>query len=291
MRRFPPFLVATLVSGALLVLAAAADVAAASPTLERIREAGRISFAYRADAAPFSFKERDGRVRGYSVELCGRVAAAIQKELGLAALKVEWIPVDAATRLEALASGEVAAECGTTTITLSRMQTVDFSLPIFVDGGSVLVRARSKIERIADLAGKRVAVIAGTTTGQALTRTLSRLGATATLVSVNSGAGGIAALMQGQADAYADDRVVLAGLRLRAADPAQLEFVDDDFAYEPYALVLPRGDADFRLAVNRALANLYRSGDIDPIFQRWLAPLGRPGPLLHAMFYLNALPE
>jgi len=289
MRRLLPCLAATLLSGVLLVLAA--DVAAASPTLDRIRQAGSISFAYRGDAAPFSFKDREGRVRGYSVELCIRVAAALQKELGLAGLKVEWIPVDAATRLDAVASGKVDAECGTTTITLTRMQTVDFSLPIFVDGGSVLVRAKSKITDIAGLKGRRVAVIPGTTTEQALTRTLSRLGATATLVPVKNGAQGIAALVQSQADAYAGDRVVLAGLKLGAPDPAQLEFVDNDFSYEPYALVLPRGDADFRLAVDRALANLYRSGDIDPIFQRWLAPLGRPGPLLHAMYFLNALPE
>ena len=52
-----------------------------------------------------------------------------------------------------------------------------------------------------------------------------------------------------------------------------------------------RDDPDFRLAVNRALADLYRSGDIDGIFQRWLGALGKPGPLLHAMFYLNTLPE
>ena len=98
-------------------------------------------------------------------------------------------------------------------------------------------------------------------------------------------------LMQGKADAYAGDRVVLAGLMLRAPDPSQLDIIRNDFSFEPYALALRRDDPDFRLAVNRALAQLYRSGDIDPIFQRWLAPLGKPGPLLHAMYYLNALPE
>jgi ABC-type amino acid transport substrate-binding protein len=288
--RFPSVSVAARVlAGAMWLLTVGAS--AASPTLERIKQTATVTFAYRDAAAPFSFADRDGKIRGYSVELCARVAAAIQKELGIATLKIEWLPVDAATRFEAITSGKADAVCGTTTMTLGRMQTVDFSLPIFVDGGSMLVRTKSKIRNVADLGGKRVAIITGTTTEQALTRVLGAAGATATLVPVGTGAEGIAMLMQGKADAYAGDRVVLAGLKLRAPDPSQLEIIGKDFSYEPYALALRRDDPDFRLAVNRALARIYRNGDIDPIFQRWLAPLGKPGPLLHAMYYLNALPE
>jgi glutamate/aspartate transport system substrate-binding protein len=288
--RFPtPATAARCLAGAALALAVVA--ADASSTLDRIKDTATVTFAYREGAAPFSFRDRDGKVRGYSVELCARVAAAIQKELGIAALKIDWLPVDAETRLDAITSGKADVVCGTTTMTLGRMQTVEFSLPIFVDGGSVLVRSKSKINEVADLKGRRVAVIAGTTTEQALTRVLSAAGATATLVPVRSGAEGMAMLMQGKSDAYAGDRVVLAALRLHAPDPSQFEFIGNDFSYEPYALALRRDDPDFRLAVNRALAAIYRSGDIDPIFQRWLAPLGKPGPLLHAMYYLNALPE
>ncbi|MEP7182903.1 MAG: amino acid ABC transporter substrate-binding protein [Betaproteobacteria bacterium] len=278
-----------LVAGAMLALTALTAVA--SPTLDRIRQRGAMTFAYRDGAAPFSFADREARIRGYSVELCVRVATAIQKELELPELKIEWLPVDATTRFDAVASGKADVECGTTTMTLSRMKTVDFSLPIFVDGGSVLVRAKSKLARLDDFKGKRIAVIAGTTTEMALARTLVRIGVRATLVQVKTSAEGMAALMQGRADGYAGDRVVLASLKLRAPDPAQLEFIGNDFSYEPYALMLRRDDPDFRLAVNRALVALYRSGDIDPIFQRWLAPLGLPGPLLHAMYYLNTLPE
>ncbi len=264
---------------------------AASPTLDRIKEKGAITFAYRDGAAPFSFKDRGGRVRGYSVEICVRAALAVQRELQLKELRIEWVPVDAATRFDAVASGKADAECGTTTITLARMKTVDFSLPIFVDGGSVLVRAKSKLLRFRDLKGKRIAVIPGTTTEQALTRALSAAEAPATLVPVKDGAEGMAQLAQNKVDGYAGDRVVLAGLRMRARVPESFEFVGEDFSFEPYALVLPRNDADFRLTVNTALAGLYRTGDIDPIFQRWLGNLGRPGTLLHSMFYLNTLPE
>jgi ABC-type amino acid transport substrate-binding protein len=273
------------------VLVGATPASAASPTLDRIKEKGAITFAYRDGAAPFSFKDREGRMRGYSVELCTRVAMAVQRELALKELKIEWLPVDAATRLDAVASGKADAECGTTTITLTRMQTVDFSLPIFVDGGGVLVHAKSKLKELANLKGKRIAVINGTTTEEALTRALKAADAPATLVPVKNGAEGMAQLTQRKVEGYAGDRVVLAGLRLRARFPEEFALLGSDFSYEPYALVLPRGDADFRLAVDRALAGLYRSGDIDPIFQRWLGNLGKPGTLLHAMFYLNTLPE
>jgi ABC-type amino acid transport substrate-binding protein len=265
-------------------------VSAASPTLDAIRASGVIKFAYRDHAAPFSFTESDGRARGYSVELCERIATELRKSLGLSALNVEWRAVDASSRIDAVAGGEVAAECGTTTMTLSRMERVDFSVPIFVDGGTVLVRD-AKLRRLADLKGRRIAVIAGTTTEQALVQELTAAGAPATLVPVKDANEGLARLQGGKVDGYAGDRIVLTMLRHRAAKGDKLGFVENDFSYEPYALVVRRDDPDFRLAVNRALVSLYRSGDIDAIFQRWFASFGRPGPLLHAMFYLNRLPD
>jgi len=264
---------------------------ATSPTLDRIKERGSIVFSYRNAAPPFSYRDREGRIKGYSVDLCLRVAALIQKELGLRELQIEWVSVEAATRLDAVATGKVDADCGTTTISLSRMEKVDFSIPIYVDGGGVLVRAKKKPTQMADLKGKRIAVISGTTTEQALTRALSSLGVQASLVQVTNSGEGMTLLDRGEVDGYAGDRVVLANLKLRAPNPNALAFVNGDFSYEPYGIAVRRDDPDFKLAVNRALVGLYRTGDIDGIFQRWLGALGRPGTLLHAMFYLNTLPE
>jgi glutamate/aspartate transport system substrate-binding protein len=267
------------------------DASAVSPTLERIRQNGTIVFSYRNAAAPFSYRDREGRIRGYSVELCTRIAGAIQKQLGISELRIEWVSVEAATRLDAIATGKADADCGTTTITLTRMETVDFSLPIYVDGGGVLVRGKKPPARLSDLKGKRIAVIGGTTTEKALLAALMSAGTSAEIVTVTNSTEGMAMLTRGQVEGYAGDRVVLANLKLRAPDPAALSFVPGDISYEPYGIVLRRDDPDFKLAVNRALVNLYRTGDIDGIFQRWLGALGRPGTLLHAMFYLNTLPE
>ena len=265
--------------------------ALAGPTLDRIKIAGTVLMGYRDDAAPFSYKDRDGRVRGYSVELCEKAAAEIGKAAGVNAIKVEWRPLSAANRIEAVANREVDLECGTTTISLARMATVDFSVPIYVDGGAVLVRNKSNLTRFDQLKGKRVAVITGTTTEQALARTLSGVGAPAIVVPIQTYAEGIALLVNGRVDGLAGDRIVLTTLRQRAPGARDTDFLPGDISYEPYALVMRRDDPDFRLAVNRALVELYRGGGIDPIFQRYFASLGRPGPMLHAMFYLNTVPQ
>ncbi|TMH07844.1 MAG: amino acid ABC transporter substrate-binding protein [Betaproteobacteria bacterium] len=274
-----------------ILLAATPTFAETSRTLDRIRADGVIHLGYRSGAAPFSFKERDGSVRGYSVELCTRVASAIQKQLRLSKLALDWTPLDAEDRLDAVAKGRVDIECGTTTISLSRMERVDFSVPIFVDGATVVGNINSKLGQLSDLTGKKIAVIPGTTTETALKGMLANLPAKAEIVPVRSGAEGVAQVIRARVDAYAGDRIVLISLRDASAERDRLQLLDSDFSYEPYALAVGRDDPDFRLAVNRALVELYRSGEIDMIFYRWLGGLGRPGPLLHSMFYLNTLPE
>ena len=120
---------------------------------------------------------------------------------------------------------------------------------------------------------------------------MNAISAPAVLVPVQNAAEGMAMLSARKVDGYAADRTVLAYLKLRSRNPKDFAFVAGDFSYEPFGLPMRRDDPDFRLAVNRALANLYRTGDIDEIFQRWLGALGKPGPLLHSMFYLSTLPE
>ncbi len=265
---------------------------AASPTLDRIKSSGTITFGYRDGSAPFSAKQRNGQVRGYSIELCEKIAAAVGRAVGVPNLKVVWKPVDNEARIADVAAHKIDAECGTTTITLSRMERVDFSVPIFVDGATALVRGgRDAPTSVAGLAGRKIAVMTSTTTEPALRKALSIAGVDAVIVPVKDGAEGLAALLSGKVDAYASDRMLLAKLKIDEPKAAELAFLDTDFSYEPYGIVLPRDDADFRLLVNRTLIGTFKSGEIDPIFIRWLGPYGKPGALLNAMFYLNSLPE
>ena len=270
----------------------AGQAQAASPTLDRIKATGTITFGYRDAAAPFSARQRNGAVRGYSVELCEKVAAAVGRALNLPNLKVVWKPVDSATRITDVVERKIDAECGSTTIALSRMERVDFSLPIFVDGASALVKAgRDAPTSISGLAGKRIAVLPSTTTETALRKALAVTGVTATLVTVKNPADALAQVLDGKVDAYASDRLLLVQIVADSGKAEALTVLESDFSFEPYALVLPRDDPDFRLLVNRTLVGLFKSGEIDPIFIRWLGPYGNPGALLNAMFYLNSLPE
>ncbi|HEX2441335.1 MAG TPA: amino acid ABC transporter substrate-binding protein [Methylomirabilota bacterium] len=260
-------------------------------TLGRIRKTGTLRLGYRESSRPFSFVGDDGRPAGYSVDLCEYVAGSIARRLALADLKTTWVKVSVADRMDAIANGTIDLECGSTTASLTRYERVDFSVTTFVDGGSLLVTDASGITDVATLANRRVAIIPGTTTETALREVLRRRLIPVTVVPVNDHAAGVAALDDDTADAYASDHSILVGVGRTSRRPEGLSLIDEFFSYEPYGLMLRRGDPAFRLAVNRALAELYRSGEVIPVFEKWFESIRTAMPLIRAMYILNALPE
>jgi len=275
---------------ALALILSLAAAYADGGALSAIQKNGVIRLGHLRDAPPFSYADDKGP-QGYSVELCKHVAHSIQRQLNLTSLRIEWVPLTLQERIPAVRDHKVDIECGTTTWTLSRQQEVDFSLMTFVDGATVLVRSASDMLRLADLQGKKVAVVPTTTTAGALQAAMKGRMLNFAVVAVSSPEEGIAKLQQGAVDGYASDRVVLIGQGLASKTGSNLRVLDEDFSVEPYALVLARGDPDFRLAIDRSLAALYRSGEIETIFNRWLGPLGRPSTLLTALYYLQSIPE
>ena len=273
------------------LLAGPALAAEPEDTLKKIKRTNTITLGHRESSRPFSFVGDDGKPAGYSVDLCTRVAAGVGKELGLPNLQVKWVKVTVESRMQAVAKGTIDLECGSTTASLSRHEQVDFSLLTFIDGGSLLVTDASGIRGVGTLGGKRVGIIPGTTTETKLNEALRKQAVSVTMVPVKDHAAGVAALDAGTADAYASDRVILIGVGRTSKSPEKLSLVDEFFSYEPYGLMLRRGDAAFRLSVNRALASLYRSGDVAPIFEKWFGSLTTAGQLIGAMYFMNGLPE
>lgn len=259
-------------------------------TLKKIRDAKAISLGYRTDSPPFAFRGPDGQPAGYSVDLCKRVAAGVERSLGGGTIAIKWVPLTAADRFDQVTKGTVDLECGNTSATLTRMEKFDFSNLIFVDSGAVLVLADSANGRLSDFAGKTVGVVAGTTTEQSLKTALKDKLIEAKVVAVKDEAEAMAALHAKKIDGYAADRVKLVGMVAVAKSDTRYRLVQDEFSFEPYALMMRR-DPAFRLAVNRGLSQVYRSGAIGEIYDRWLAPLGKAGPLLQMMYLLNATPE
>ena len=260
-------------------------------TLKKIKDSGTIVIGYREQSLPFSFRGDDGKPTGYSIDLCQRIVTGIQQQLKLPKLDVKWVAVTVDSRIAAVVNGTIDLECGSTTSSLSRQEQVDFSNMTFVDGASLLVKTTSNFATFQDLGGKKIGIIPGTTTDGALRSVLQKTSVTATIVPVTDHLGGLAALESGSIDAYASDRVILIGLASAAKDPGQFAIAEQYLSYEPYGFMMRRGDAPFRLAVNRVLSSLYRSGEIVQIYGRWFGKLGPPPKILIAMYALYALPE
>ena len=277
-----------------LILIAVAGRAAAQeirPTLEKLKEAGAISLGYRETSRPFSFVGSDGQPAGYSVDLCMQIVAGLRQSLKAPELKVSWVAVTPGDRIPKLIKGTIDLECGSTTITFSRMEDVAFSHMIFVDGGSLLTTTASGINTVKDLASKRVGVIPNTTTVKALNAALAKASIQATVVTVNEHGEGLRGLEEGRLDAYASDRLLLAGLLATAHDPAKLKLSTEYFSYEPYGLMLRRGDNAFQADVNRTLSQLYRSGGVIQIYEKWFGPYDNASPLLKALYLLHSWPD
>jgi len=274
------------------LLATAAPTAAQEirPTLDKIKETGAITLGYRETSRPFSFVGTDGQPTGYSIDLCLQVVAGLRQTLKLPELKVAWVAVTPADRIPKLVKGTIDLECGSTTITFSRMEQVAFSHMIFVDGGSLLATAQSGVTTVKDLGGKRVGLIAHTTTEKALAQAAAAAGVQPTIVTVNRHGEGLQALEEGKIDAYATDRILLAGLLSTAKDPTSLRLSPEFFSYEPYGLMMRRGDNAFQANVNRTLSHLYRSG-LAQIYERWFGPFANASPLVKALFLLHSWPD
>jgi glutamate/aspartate transport system substrate-binding protein len=260
-------------------------------TLDKIRTTKTITLGYRDSSVPFSYLDSSRQPIGYSIDLCNVVVDEIRRELKLPDLQPKWVPVTVESRVSALTSGTIDIECGSTTNTLGRQEQVDFSLTTFITGASLL--AMPGTEASGDLSGIRIAVIPGTTTEAVIRDVIGRAGATsrAQIVAVKDHADGLAALVNKTADVYASDRAILIGLAMSSPDPRQFALLDRFLSYEPYALMVRRGDPAFRLSVNRALARLYRSGDVLHVYQRWFGQWGPPSAITVGMYAIEGLPE
>ena len=275
----------------LATFAFAAHAADAPNTLAKIKSSKSITLAYAQNAAPFSFDDtKTFKPAGFSISLCESVVAQIQRQLGLDALKINWVAGTTPERLAMVAEGKVDMECGVTTTTLKRQEKVDFSTVTFIQTGALLVRSDSGVKKASDLAGKKVSVVAGTTTERRVTEALANAKIAAEVLPFKDRDEAFKAMEDGKAQALAGDRIVLVGLVARDSSRTRFAMLDEDFSLEPYAFALRRGDPDFRLAVNRALAVTYRSGAIVSVFDRWFAPF-KPSDVLIAVYGLNSMEE
>ncbi len=272
----------------LIVSAVLFATGVSAATLERIAETGVLRVGVRADAPPLSYL-RDGAPSGYSVALCDRLAERLAEQMARPPLIVEPVVVTTEDRFTALAEGRIDILCGAASMTLARRAEVDFSIPVYIDGASVLMRSGETVDFSA-LANRRIGVRAGTTTERNLIATLDATNMVADVVTVAEHAEGVARLLGRDVDAYFADQSILLFLMVGSGRAEDLTLARNVLTIEPQALALPLGDAAFRLEVDRALSRMYRAGEIAALFDENFAP-ATMGDAMKALTLIAPIPE
>lgn len=223
---------------------------ASAGTLDQIKQDKAIRIAFREDAPPFSFKAANNQPAGFIVDLCQAVVVNLARQLNLPGLNVTYVPVTALNRFDAIAQGKADLLCEASTASLSRRAIVDFSIATFVDGASFVIKADGP-QDFKQFQGKKIGVLAGTTTEGDLRKALAAISVTADIVLAKSHTEGITSLEKSETVAYFADHAILTFLIKENKSPVQLMLANIYLSMEPYGLALRRGDEDFRLAVDR----------------------------------------
>ena len=248
-------------------------------TLKRIRETGVITLGVRETSVPFSFLDAQKQPQGYSVDLCLRVAEAIKSELKLPRLEVKYLPVSSANRIPSLVDGKIDLECGSTTNTRDRQKQVAFAYTTFVAGVKMLVRRSSNVNSVEDLRGKNVVVTVGTTSEKIIKTMNAERVLKLNIIESKDHGESFKAVDDGRAIAFPMDDVLLYGLISTSKKPDEFAVVGKYLSVEPYAIMMRRDEPQFERLVNRALIDLFQSGEIRRIYARWFTTRDLSVPL------------
>lgn len=252
-----------------------APIVRLSGTLAKVHDAGEITLGYRADSFPFSYLDVANNPVGYSLDLCVAVVIAAARTIDLPSVRTTFTRVTAQSRFPMVMSGEVDLECGVTTDTSEREKQVAFSPTIFVTGTRLMVKRDSGIRSIANLKGRSVVVIDGTTNQDAVKFVNEKRNLGITLLSVPDRAQGYAMVKEGKADAFAADDVLLYGMIAQRVEQRQFIVVGDYLSYDPYGLMFRRDDPQLRDLLQATFRELAESGDLFEIYHKWFI---RPTP-------------
>jgi ABC-type amino acid transport substrate-binding protein len=260
-------------------LAQAADAPKPQPSLQKIRDTGVVTIAHRPDAIPFAYFDEAKQPIGYGIDLCREIVRAMERELKRS-LRITFVEVSAKTRFEVVNSGKADMECGTTINDPQRRKIVDYSMPYQFSGPRFLVRSDSKVRGIEDLVGKRISVVPGTNSVPLLQQRIDGGVLRGTVMVEYKGYDEAReALERGEVDAFATIDVLLAAQRAKSKDPSKLAIVGSFLVLEPIAIVLRKGDTEFKKTIDRHLAALMLDGVVARYYEKWFLQPIPPGKL------------
>jgi len=254
---------------AISLLITVAGTAHAAGVLDRVSAGGKLVIAHRESSIPFSYLDADKKPVGYAVDLCLKLADAVRKKTGAKNMAVEFLQVTPANRIAMVAEGKADLECGSTTNNAERRQKVAFTIPHFITGARMLVRADGKIERFEDLDGKKLVSTKGTTPLKAAEQANRERLLHITILEAPDHAKAVDMVEKNEADAFVMDDVLLFGLAANRAKPEALKVVGKFLTTEPLAIMLSKDDADFKKLVDEEMRRLIVSKEIQPIYDKW----------------------
>lgn len=262
-----PIVIAAIATAGLLAGPAAAQEL--TGTLKKIKDTGTITIGHRESSIPFSYYDDKQQVVGYATELCLKIVDAVKRELKLDKLEVRFNPVTSATRIPLIANGTVDLECGSTTNNLDRQKQVAFTITHFVTANRFVSKKAANLKAIDDLKGKTVVSTSGTTNIKQITEINAQRNLGMTILTANDHAEGFLMVETDRAVAFVMDDILLYSLVATSKNPGDYVISAAALSVEPYGIMLRRDDPAFKKVVDAAMVNIYKSGEIVPIYDKW----------------------
>lgn len=249
-------------------------VVASAPTwadgrLDKIKSSGEIALGHRDSSIPFSYLDDNQKPIGYSMDICQEIVKAVGKKLGMDDIKVKLVPVTSSTRIPLLANGTVDLNCGSSTNTKERQAQVAFAPTTFVTATRFVAKKASDIKNLDDLKGKTVVSTAGTSNIRWATDANDKQKLGMNIIPAKDHAEALLTVNSGRAAAFFMDDILLAGLVATSHDPDSWVISKDAYTVEPYAIMEPKGDSEFKKLVDDTIIGMMKDGQLDTLYKKW----------------------
>jgi glutamate/aspartate transport system substrate-binding protein len=267
MIRFSTLVVALAAAVGFTAAAGAQDL---TGTLKKIKDSGSITLGHRDASIPFSYYDDKQQPVGFAMDLCMRVVDAIKTELKMPKLDVKYQLVTSANRIPLMANGTIDLECGSTTNNIARQKEVAFTITHFLTANRIVSKKTANLKSEADLKGKTMVSTSGTTNIKQLTDLNTSKNMGMNIIPANGHPEAFQMVETGRAVGFAMDDILLYSLVAQSRNPS--EFVISDFALslpEPYGIMMRKDDPAFKKVVDNAMTQVYRSGEINKIYEKW----------------------
>jgi glutamate/aspartate transport system substrate-binding protein len=254
---------------AVMAMAASAAAPAQEGTLKKIKDSGSITIGHRDASIPFSYYDDRQQPVGYAMDLCHRIVDALKADLKMPKIETKYQLVTSANRIPLMANGTIDLECGSTTNNLERQKTVWFTITHFVTANRWVAKKSAHLDKLSDLKGKTIVSTAGTTNIKQMTELNAAKNLGMNIISANGHPESFQMVETGRAAAFAMDDILLYSLVAQARNPGDYHISAEATSVEPYGIMLRKDDSEFKKVVDAAMVKIYKSGEINKIYDKW----------------------